>query len=148
MSEGKACCDVPAAPADGGAAVCPSCGARGKAVALLTVKTLLRPAALRRLVPDAAFRFCPTPACDVVYHSKTQRFSAEDLGVPVFQKSPGQEAPVCYCFGYTQGSVADGADRKAAILEIGRLVKEGLCSCETRNPQGSCCLGNVASVGR
>jgi hypothetical protein len=53
-------------------------------VALVTIKALLTPAALARLNPVEAFRFCLEPACDVVYFSPTLIFRPSDLKVPVF----------------------------------------------------------------
>ena len=47
-------------------AECPVSGTIGKAVELLTVRALLTESALRR-VTDSLHRFCPDPACDVVY---------------------------------------------------------------------------------
>ena len=38
--------------------------------------------------------------------------------------------------------------RSTASERITALVKADRCACELRNPQGSCCLGNVASATR
>jgi hypothetical protein len=36
--------------------------------------------------------------------------------------------------------------RSTASAEIAEHVKAHRCACELRNPQGSCCLGNIAVV--
>ena len=142
------CCAVPGAGPDAGGSACPVCGQTGKSVGLQTLKALLRPEALRRLQPAEGFRFCASPGCPIVYYSIGQSYAVGDVAKTVFQKSghPGDE--VCYCFGYARGPLADAAARKLAMAEVVKLVKNGACACEIRNPQGSCCLGNIASLGR
>ena len=56
--------------------LCKCRGSRSHGVALITLKALLTPAALARLNPEEAFRFCPELACDVVYFSPTLTFRA------------------------------------------------------------------------
>jgi hypothetical protein len=119
-------------------------------VETITVKALLRPEALRRLNPSY-YRFCSTPSCPVVYFGSRETFDRADVAVPVFQKEPAGSRTVCYCFAVTE------ADLRLEIVETGRStaaeqitahVKAGRCACEIKNPQGSCCLGNVASAVR
>ena len=68
----------------------------------------------------------------------------------VHQKHPDDDYVfVCYCFRHTPGSI------RAELVETGqRTVVEtvtegtqgGQCACDIRNPQGSCCLGNVRAT--
>ncbi|RME52202.1 MAG: (2Fe-2S)-binding protein [Deltaproteobacteria bacterium] len=142
------CCSTNANPRNRQVTHCPECGERGKKVDRVTLKCLLRPKALRRLEADATFAFCKTPGCPVVYFGPIL-FRKEDIEVPVFQKSEGGEVPVCYCFGYTRQALrrkGEAGEGEAVVEEITRLVREGKCACEFRNPQGSCCLGNVRQV--
>lgn len=114
----------------------------------ITVKALLRPEALARLsVP--VHRFCPTASCPVVYFGEGETFDREEVAVPVFHKEPPGDRTVCYCFAISE------ADLRREIAETGgsaagqritAQVKAGRCACEIKNPQGSCCLGNVAAV--
>lgn len=76
-------------------------------------------------------------------------FRREDVAVPVFQKEPAGNRTVCYCFAVSE------VDLHREIAETGRStaadritdhVKAGRCACEIKNPQGSCCLGNVVQV--
>ncbi|MFO3798095.1 MAG: hypothetical protein ACK8QZ_12600, partial [Anaerolineales bacterium] len=82
-----------------------------------------------------------------VYYSTDgqQMFTETDLRERVFQKHPDAiDVFVCYCFQRTVGQVH--AHGKAVAEEISRGVKAGQCACEIRNPQGSCCLGNVYAL--
>jgi hypothetical protein len=57
--------------------------------------------------------------------------------------------PLCYCFGFTRAMVVEEirATGKCTVPQrIAAEVKAGNCACEIRNPQGSCCLGNVHAV--
>ena len=129
---------------------CPACGRVGRGVDRITVKAMLRPAALARLA-DSEYRFCTTPSCPVVYFAHAEHFRTAEVGVPVFQKEPPGARTVCYCFAVTEGDVGQElarSGRSTAVERISTLVKAGRCACEIKNPQGSCCLGNVAAVIR
>jgi hypothetical protein len=111
---------------------------------------MLRPVALARLA-DAEYRFCATPDCPVVYFELSGHFRTEEIGVLVFQKEPPGARTVCYCFTVTEGEVRQelaASGHSTAVERISTLVKSGRCACEIKNPQGSCCLGNVAAVVR
>ena len=100
-------------------------------------------------VDKPGFRVCARPNCDVVYfHPDGELLRKDDLRVRVGVKETEDPVPLCYCFGFTQAMVA------AEIHETGNCtlpqriaaeVKAGHCACEVRNPQGVCCLGNVAA---
>ena len=114
------------------------------------MKALLRPDALARLGPEE-YRFCGTPECPVVYFQNTEVFRREDVLVPVFQKEVEGGRTVCYCFGISEHQVRRELEMSgfsASADRIKALVKSGRCACEVRNPQGTCCLGNVAAVSR
>ncbi|SRR6266571_2766805 len=145
----ETCCTIgdSARPAP---ALCPECSQPGRSVERITVKAMLRPAALMRLsAPE--HRFCPTPECRVVYFGFEEVFHREEIVVPVFQKEPVGKRTVCYCFAVTEADLRcelEQTGHSTATDEIGELVRAGRCACELKNPQGSCCLGNVASVTR
>jgi hypothetical protein len=127
---------------------CPECGKPGRLVERITVKAMLRPEALKRLsAPE--HRFCATPACPVVYFGIEEVFDREEVVVPVFQKEAAGERTVCYCLAIGEGDIRrELADtgRSTASDHITALVKAARCACEVKNPQGSCCLGNVADA--
>lgn len=128
---------------------CPATGKQGKVVKLITLKALLTPQALTRLEPVDTYYFCSDPACPVVYYSASCSYRGEDLKVPVFQKDPGNDVPVCYCFAYSRHDLANRSVNEDArrIPEVIREhVRANRCGCEVNNPQGSCCLGNVTRM--
>ncbi len=119
-------------------------------VDLITVKALLNGGGLSRLDGEA-YRFCPAPDCDIVYFDNVvgSVFRKVDLTVRVRQKETEDPIPICYCFGYSVADVRrDLATRgKTDIPAIIRAqVQAGHCACEVKNPQGSCCLGNVSKA--
>lgn len=105
------------------------------------------PGAMRRLDPWASYRFCPSGGCPVVYFGGGgQSFTTDDVTVPVFQKDNGPEVLACYCFGFSRQDLLrepKTTGRSTALEAIAAWVRERKCACELRNPQGSCCLGNV-----
>jgi hypothetical protein len=127
---------------------CPRCGQPGRTVERITLKALLKPGALPRLSLEQN-RFCPTPDCGVVYYAPETIFVCDDLSVPVFQKEPQGERTVCYCFEVKEtelrSELAD-AGVSSSASRVATLVKANRCACEVRNPQGSCCLGNIVSL--
>jgi len=87
----------------------------------------------------------------VVYFLPDQAvFRTDDLSVPVGLKEPENPgAPVCYCFGWTPRKIEaeiQATGQSTAIEQIKAQVRAGNCYCEVTNPQGSCCLGNVAAA--
>lgn len=127
---------------------CPECGRPGRLVDRITVKAMLRPKALMRLAAPE-HRFCPTPECAVVYFGFTEIFAREEIVVPVFQKEPEGDRAVCYCFGFGESDIrreVAETGRSTAGDRVTALVKAERCACEVKNPQGSCCLGNIAAV--
>jgi len=129
---------------------CSTCGRPGKPVQGQTVKSLL--AVSLRAVREVQYYFCRSRDCDVVYFSGVdrQQFLTRDLRERVYQKEP-EAAPVqvCYCFDYRVSalSAASSAERDEIIAEIIAGMRAGQCACDLRNPQGSCCLGNVRAFG-
>lgn len=143
---GEDCCQIQKAGAAPGR--CPSCRQAGRTVEPITVKALLRPDALARL-SAAAHRFCPTPSCPVVYFGDDEAFHRADLAVPVFQKEQPGNRTVCYCFAVSEADLRReiaGTGESTAARRIADHVRAGRCACEIKNPQGSCCLGNVTAA--
>ena len=117
----------------------------GRTVEAITVKALLRPAALERL-SRSDHRFCPTASCPIVYFADGEAFSAADVSAPVFQKETAGSRTVCYCFQITETDLRreiEATGESAASARVTAHVKAGRCACEIKNPQGSCCLGNI-----
>lgn len=133
----------------GASGVCPLNGQPGKPVEGQTVKALL--VVSLRTVKAREYRFCNDSECSVVYFSADggQTFNTSDVRERVYQKEPSApDVWVCYCFRHTLGELqaADQTTYQAIIEDITRGIQAGQCACDLRNPQGSCCLGNVRKV--
>ena len=125
---------------------CPECGKSGKSVEGQTIKSLL--SVSLREVKEMQYLFCRTQSCPVVYFSPDgeQVFTVEEVRERVYQKEPeAQEVFVCYCFRHTVGELrtASHEGRITIVDNINTGINAGQCACDLRNPQGSCCLGNV-----
>jgi hypothetical protein len=84
-----------------------------------------------------------------VYFRGGDVFRREDVGAPVFQKEPEGSRVVCHCLGIGEDEIRQEAafsGRSTAVERIKALVRSGRCACNVRNPQGSCCLGNVVEL--
>jgi len=125
---------------------CPSCAAVGRVVSDLTIQAILKPAQALSLLAVGR-RFCGTPSCEVVYYGDDGRaVTKSEVPIRVGLKEREDPIPVCYCFGFSV------ADVRREMVETGRCtipagikaeVRAGQCSCEIRNPSGTCCLGEV-----
>ncbi len=126
-------------------AACPTNGQVGRRVDVQTVKALLNlPLTVLR---NTEYRFCPDPNCPTVYYSAdgSQAFVETDLRERVYQKHPQDgNVFVCYCFRHTVGEIH--TDGESVATEINQGIQKDQCACDIRNPQGSCCLGNVKSL--
>jgi hypothetical protein len=141
------CCGL---PADTARPACPECGRPGREVGLITLRALLRPDALARLAPGD-YRFCSTSECPIVYFGRNERMKREDVLVPVFQKETEGRRTVCYCFAISEDVIREQVETagvSASAERIKALVQSERCACEVRNPQGTCCLGNVFAVAK
>lgn len=135
-------------------ATCQGCrndGGAGRSVEHRTMLQMLKPDRFEQM-GNLEFNFCQEPFCSVVYYSTdgTVEFTADDLREKVGLKMQGNpSARVCYCFGYTEGMIADelkATGQTPIPKKITQLTKTNMCACEVRNPAGVCCLGNVNKV--
>ncbi len=139
-------------PAARAKAKCQECGQLGESVGTKTLKQIVQPWHLE-VVNKPGFLFCRSADCDVVYfHPNGDSLRKPDLRVRVGLKETEDPVPICYCFGFTEAmAVEEIRDTGKCTIpqRITAEIKAGNCACETRNPQGSCCLGNVnAAVKR
>ncbi|MBI2645932.1 MAG: copper chaperone Copz family protein [Deltaproteobacteria bacterium] len=127
---------------------CPTCQKKGKKVGLITVFQLVKHPFQKEINRKSQYYFCKEKDCEVVYFSSEINdflFKKEHLLVKVGQKE-NTPRHVCYCFDYTDQDILEEIQKtgkSTATQIITQNIKEGLCACEVRNPQGSCCLGNV-----
>jgi len=81
----------------------------------------------------------------VYFHPDGAALGVDALRVRVGQKETGPDRPICYCFAH---SAADLRAKPGIRDEIKAACKRGEDHCAETNPQGACCLGNVAAVLR
>ncbi len=128
--------------------ICPRCGHPGKKIDSLTVKALL--AVSLENVRQSTYFFCAQRDCPVVYFSTDSTFTTDQLRERVFQKEPDAgDVIVCYCFRHTVGSIRaelHETGHSGIVDQINTGIQAGACACDLRNPQGTCCLGNVLAV--
>jgi hypothetical protein len=142
-------CELRVAPSDGKAA-CPTNHKVGKRVHTLTVKAML--ALPLTEIRSAGYWFCPDAACPTVYYSDdgAQIFSEADLRERVYQKHPNDENVfICYCFRHTPKSIRTELTVTGKSSVVGKIttgIQAEQCACDIRNPQGSCCLGNIRKM--
>ena len=126
-------------------ASCPTNGKMGRRMDTQVVKAMLN--LPLNVLRNVEYRFCSDPDCPTVYYSVdgAQTFAEADLRERVYQKHP-QDAGVyvCYCFQHRVGEIA--AEGKRITAQINKGIENGQCACDIRNPQGSCCLGNVNAL--
>jgi hypothetical protein len=129
---------------------CTNCRRASRPVTRKTMLLMLKPELFDR-IGSGPYRFCSDPECRVVYFTegKGECFTTADLRLRVGIKEKEDPIPLCYCFGF------DEADLREEISKAGRtfipqritaLLKDGLCACSTRNPSGTCCLGEVTKT--
>ena len=126
---------------------CPACGRAAKLVKPLTLRALLRKEIVG-LVVEGEYRFCDAQDCDIVYFGEGRTFTKANLAVSVGVKETSGERPLCYCFGHSVATVTEELRRQGssnALENTRRRMKEEGCSCELKNPSGSCCLGPLAA---
>jgi hypothetical protein len=68
----------------------------------------------------------------------------------VYQKEPeAHDVLVCYCFFHHLGEIKTEVNEighSTVVEDIRQGIQQGSCACDWRNPQGSCCLGNVIKI--
>lgn len=126
---------------------CVNCEGQSRPISRKTVLLMLKPELLEYAM-TGTFSFCSAPDCPVVYFEEqgSHKFTVDDLRVPVGVKVKADPIPLCYCFGVDESHIRAEIFRTGTTTiptRISALIREGLCACETRNPSGVCCLGEV-----
>jgi hypothetical protein len=147
----EACCRPERSESPTPKSPCPQCGEAGRAVQTITLKHHVTPEHLNT-VERGPFYFCRTATCDVVYFNTSGVvLHKPDVRQRIGLKETKDPVPLCYCFGFTEAMVREEirtTGRCTIPQRIAAEVKAGNCACEICNPQGSCCLGNVAAAVR
>ena len=128
---------------------CPKCNKKGKFVQGQTVKALLSVSLLS--VQNTEYYFCRTQSCPVVYFNTDgeSTFTTSQLRERVYQKEPNaDDVFVCYCFKHSVAEICNASPeaRVSMVNDINTGIQANKCACDLRNPQGSCCLGNIRGL--
>ena len=84
------------------------------------------------------YYFCDDPNCDVVYFGEDNTVIAKaQIRTVVGIKENKPDALMCYCFGVSSLEAHLYPDIRHFIVNE---TQTGICSCETSNPSGRCCL--------
>ena len=126
---------------------CGSCNSKGRVVSKKTVLLMLKPDLLERGM-HGKYSFCSGRDCSIVYFEDEggEQFTVDDLRLRVGIKVKDDPIPICYCFGFDEKDIRDeiqGTGNTSVPEKVSRLIREGLCACEARNPAGICCLGEL-----
>lgn len=126
---------------------CSNCGEQSRPVSRKTILLMLKPELLEQAM-TGTYGFCSARNCPIVYSEDqgSHRFTIDDLLLRVGLKVKEDPIPLCYCFGFDESHIRDEISRtgNTNIPErISAFIRQGLCACETRNPSGMCCLGEV-----
>jgi len=116
------------------------CPVNGKEYSSVGVKTILHHLAepWRNSVEDQSYYYCTDENCDVVYFGQDNSvISKADLRTKVGIKDNSPERTVCYCFNVSYAAAEKDEAAKEFVRE---MTRQSLCSCETSNPSGRCCL--------
>jgi len=86
-----------------------------------------------------SYYFCDDEDCDVVYFgdddSTIKRSQLRSIvGV---KEQDRYDALICYCFDITYSQAEKNNELKQFVIQ---QTKDKLCSCESQNPSGRCCL--------
>jgi hypothetical protein len=89
------------------------------------------------------YYFCEDPKCDVVYFGDDDSvITKSEVRLAIGVKEASEDAPLCYCFGISKADFSLNPSLRDFVIQ---KTKNGLCSCETSNPSGQCCLKDFPS---
>jgi hypothetical protein len=118
------------------------CPVNGKEYGLVSYKTILHHLAKpwKKVLREQSYYFCSDSGCEVAY------FGCDNTVIPKSElrtipgvKENGPERTICYCFGVSYIA----AKKDSSILKyVKEKTQQSLCSCETSNPSGRCCLNS------
>jgi len=116
------------------------CPVNGSEYASVASKTILHHInrTWERNLSGKAYYFCSDSDCDVVYFGQDDSVILKnELRTKIGAKETTPDRTVCYCFGV---SYATALENKTIVEFVKDKTKQALCSCETSNPSGRCCL--------
>jgi len=116
---------------------CPVNQEKGTEVSLKTILHHIK-SPWRIMLTEQSYYFCDAPDCDVVYFGADNSvIRKEQLRIRVGIKEKSVDTLICYCFGVNKRQAFSDPAIKTFVIN---QTKNGICSCETSNPSGRCCL--------
>lgn len=116
---------------------CPGCGQKCLSVSAKTILHHIKKPWMHMLT-EQQYYYCGAPVCDVVYFAKsTDVITKSDIRTRIGVKEKSYDALICFCFGVNKKEAASNANAKDFVI---RQTKASMCSCDTANPSGRCCL--------
>jgi hypothetical protein len=116
------------------------CPLNGKEYGSVSFKTILHHLSepWSNSLIEQGYYFCSDTDCEVVYFGQDETLIEKSaLRTDVGVKEVYPERLVCYCFGV---SYRVAKDNNFVVDFVKEKTKQSLCSCETSNPSGRCCL--------
>ena len=115
-----------------------------------TILAILSPELARPLL-IVGRRFCRSQSCLVVYYGDSAVIEKSHVPLRVGVKETSDPIPLCYCLGFARADVRRELRESGNCTIPDRITAEiraGRCACESRNPSGACCLGEVKTAIR
>jgi len=86
------------------------------------------------------YYYCANSSCDVVYFSETNTLiNRSRIRTHHNDSTALDDELVCFCFAVKKSEATANKGIKAFVIE---QTRQSLCSCESANPSGRCCLKN------
>jgi hypothetical protein len=138
------CCESTDQPID----VCPGC--EKPVVSIETIKAMVD-IPLWNITPGDQFFYDADEDSEMVYLSTQSGMiiNESELREKVFAKNPDDDdCYVCYCFKIKIGDLRQATieERQTIFERLKAASNKNQCSCKTRNPKGSCCIGDVKAL--
>lgn len=116
------------------------CPVNGKEYGSVGLKTILHHLGepWEKGLGSQGYYFCTDKDCEVVYFGQDNSvISKSELRTSVGVKERYPERLICYCFGVSYAA----AEADEVVVDFVKdKTRQSLCSCETSNPSGRCCL--------
>jgi len=127
-----------------GRLACPACAQRCVPVSRQTMLHQVQFPRNQNLT-EGDYAFCPNHDCIAGYVSPSAMIPKTYMRA--FQ--PGKTAMLCHCFDISEAAYRTalaGGTAAATKDFVVQQTKAGLCSCESRNPSGRCCLASFRQM--
>ena len=111
---------------------CPACGEKCLSVSRKAMLQHIKQPWTYKFA-DTPYYYCGNPDCDAVYFSATNKIIHQtEIRTPKKDNDL-----ICFCFGVTRSEATINKGIKDFVIQ---QTKHSMCSCETANPSGRCCL--------